>query len=169
MNFPVRRAAAAAAIAVSALLAACGGGGSDITPAAQVTSVKVVGDSLADSGAYGLKFTVQGTAASGAGSSAIWPERVAASYGQTLCPHYDLTGASVAVRQSSAKMRTECMPRKISNPRIRTSMCCGRPAGGAGRGACEVKDAGHYGCTGAVAAGRAKMAASPAHPATVLH
>lgn len=98
MNFPVRRAAAAAAIAVSALLAACGGGGSDITPAAQVTSVKVVGDSLADSGAYGLKFTVQGTAASGAGSSAIWPERVAASYGQTLCPHYDLTGASVAVR-----------------------------------------------------------------------
>ena len=38
-----------------------------------------MGDSLADSGTFGLKFTVQGTAPTGAGSTAIWPERVAAS------------------------------------------------------------------------------------------
>lgn len=50
-------------LATACLLAACGGGGSDTAPAAPVTSVKVAGDSLADSGTFGYKFTVQGTAA----------------------------------------------------------------------------------------------------------
>ena len=63
------------------MLAACGGGGADTTPIAKVTSVKVMGDSLSDSGTYGFKFTVQGSAGTGAGSSAIWPERIATSYG----------------------------------------------------------------------------------------
>lgn len=88
----------AAAAAVVSLLAACGGGGSDTTPAARVTSVRVMGDSLADSGTFGLKFTVQGAAATGAGSTPIWPERVAASYSQTLCPHYVSTGNSFGVQ-----------------------------------------------------------------------
>ena len=88
---------AAVASAVAALLSACGGGGSDTAPAATVTSVRVMGDSLADSGTFGLKFTVQGTAATGAGSTPIWPERVAATYSQTLCPHYVSTGASFNV------------------------------------------------------------------------
>ncbi|ABM35104.1 SGNH/GDSL hydrolase family protein [Paracidovorax citrulli] len=79
------------------MLAACGGGGSDTAPAARVTSVKVMGDSLADSGTFGLKFTVQGTAATGAGSTQIWPERVAANYSQTLCAHYLFNGASFTV------------------------------------------------------------------------
>ena len=40
------------------LLAACGGGGSDTTPRANITSVKVMGDSLADVGTFGgIKFT----------------------------------------------------------------------------------------------------------------
>ncbi|RYF25062.1 MAG: phospholipase [Comamonadaceae bacterium] len=82
-----------AAVAAAAL-AACGGGGSDTTPAAKVTSVKVAGDSLADSGTFGYKFTVQGAARTGAGSTPIWPERVAASYGQTLCAHYAATSAT---------------------------------------------------------------------------
>ena len=47
----------AAALTVAALVAACGGG--DKAP---ITSVKVMGDSLADSGTFGLKFTVQGAA-----------------------------------------------------------------------------------------------------------
>ena len=64
----------AALAAAAAVLTACGGGGSDTTPAAPVTSVKVFGDSLADSGTFGMKFTVQGTAATGAGSTPIWPE-----------------------------------------------------------------------------------------------
>ena len=60
-----------AATATALLLVACGGG----DPA--ITSVKVMGDSLADSGTFGLKFTVQGSAATGAGSTPIWPELVA--------------------------------------------------------------------------------------------
>jgi len=97
MKFRMHWAAVAAAAVV---LAACGGGGADTTPAAKVDAVKVVGDSLADSGTFGLKFTVQGSAPVGAGSTPIWPERVAASYGQTLCPHYDFTGPSPATRAS---------------------------------------------------------------------
>lgn len=71
-------------------------GGSDDTPAPAVTAVKVVGDSLADSGTFGFKFTVQGAAATGAGSATLWPEQVAARYGQTLCPRYVATGGSFA-------------------------------------------------------------------------
>jgi len=44
----------------SLLIAACGGGGSDGSTRVQITSVKVMGDSLADSGTFGFKFTVQG-------------------------------------------------------------------------------------------------------------
>ena len=94
MQWAVR---AAVASAVAALLAACGGGGSDTGTATSVSSVRVMGDSLADSGTFGYKFTVQGTAATGAGSSAIWPERVAATYSQTLCPRYVFTGTSFNV------------------------------------------------------------------------
>lgn len=73
----------AAALAVAALVAACGGG----EPA--ITSVKVMGDSLADSGTFGLKFTVQGTAATGAGSTPIWPEIISnQNYSPDLCPAY---------------------------------------------------------------------------------
>ncbi len=77
----------------AAALSACGGGGSDTTPAARITNVKVMGDSLADSGTFGLKFTVQGVAPTGAGSTPIWPERVASQYGVSLCPKYQFTGS----------------------------------------------------------------------------
>jgi len=74
----------AAALAVAALVVACGGGEN-----APITSVKVMGDSLADSGTFGLKFTVQGTAPTGAGSTPIWPELVnARSALPELCPAY---------------------------------------------------------------------------------
>ena len=73
-----------AVVATAVLLAACGGG----DPA--ITSVKVMGDSLADSGTFGLKFTVQGSAATGAGSTPIWPELVADAVADTdaLCAFY---------------------------------------------------------------------------------
>lgn len=87
-------------LAAACLLAACGGGGSDTAPAAPVTSVKVAGDSLADSGTFGFKATVQGTAATGAGSTPIWPERVATSYGQTLCAHYLFNGTAFVANNS---------------------------------------------------------------------
>lgn len=81
-------------LAAAWVLAGCGGGGADTVPLAPVTSVKVVGDSLADSGTFGLKFTVQGAAPTGAGSTPIWPERIASSYGTTLCPRYVFTGSA---------------------------------------------------------------------------
>ena len=76
------------ALTAVCLVAACGGGGGDIKPQANINSVKVVGDSLSDSGTFGYKFTVQGAAATGAGSSQVWPERIATSYSQTMCNHY---------------------------------------------------------------------------------
>jgi phospholipase/lecithinase/hemolysin len=61
--------------------------------------VVVFGDSLSDSGTFGLKFTVQGSAATGAGSSDIWVDRVADSLqALRLCPYFDFTGASPATR-----------------------------------------------------------------------
>jgi phospholipase/lecithinase/hemolysin len=79
------------ALGVSALVAACGGGGSDTTPSAAITSVKVMGDSLADSGTFGIKFTVNGADAK------IYPERIAASYGLTLCNAYTATGPTTFI------------------------------------------------------------------------
>jgi len=55
--------------------------------------VIVFGDSLSDSGTFGLKFTVQGSAATGAGSSDIWVDRVAGSLQSLrLCHHFGFTG-----------------------------------------------------------------------------
>ncbi|MCV2358534.1 phospholipase [Paucibacter sp. TC2R-5] len=79
------------ALAGSLLVSACGGGSSaDTTPAVSITAVKVFGDSLADSGTFGLKFTVQSP------DSLIYPERIAAAYGQTLCNFYTFTGVTFA-------------------------------------------------------------------------
>ncbi|HEY1092424.1 MAG TPA: SGNH/GDSL hydrolase family protein [Burkholderiaceae bacterium] len=82
------------AMAAALAVAACGGGGTaDTTPNganAKITSVRVFGDSLADSGTFGIKFTVQGA------DSLIYPERVALTYGQTLCNFYVFTGTTFA-------------------------------------------------------------------------
>lgn len=79
----------AAALVVSALLAACGGGdGADTTPKTVAVSVKVMGDSLSDSGTFGYKFTVQGTDASTGKPFQVWTERIANLYGSDLCPRY---------------------------------------------------------------------------------
>ncbi|WP_280191424.1 SGNH/GDSL hydrolase family protein [Delftia sp. PS-11] len=82
----------AAALATTGLLAACGGGsGADTTPKAKVTAVKVMGDSLSDSGTFGYKFTVQNATPTGAGSNQVWAERVAGLYGMSLCPRFNGT------------------------------------------------------------------------------
>ena len=79
------------ALAAAVLVTACGGGGSaDTTPRAKITSVKVFGDSIQDSGTFGYKFTVQTT------DNLIFAERVAASFGQTLCNFYTFTGTTFA-------------------------------------------------------------------------
>lgn len=80
------------AVAAALMLAACGGGGStaDTTPAVKITSVKVFGDSLQDSGTFGIKFTVQGA------DSQLYVERTAALYGQSLCNFFTFTGTTFA-------------------------------------------------------------------------
>jgi outer membrane lipase/esterase len=84
-KFTIRTLAVAAAV----LLASCGGGDEPIT------SVKVVGDSLADSGTFGYKFTIQGGVATGTGSTPIWPEIVASSNrAPAICPAYAFSGTA---------------------------------------------------------------------------
>jgi phospholipase/lecithinase/hemolysin len=88
----------AAALATAGLLVACGGGGgADTTPKAQVTSVKVMGDSLADSGTFGYKFTVQGNDPTTGKPYQVWPERIAGLYNTSLCPHYAPTSETTFV------------------------------------------------------------------------
>ena len=81
-------------LAAASLLVACGGGGADTSPVAPIKTVKVMGDSIADSGTFGFKFTVQGSAPTGPASTPIWPELVASNYGSTLCPRYVSTGSA---------------------------------------------------------------------------
>jgi outer membrane lipase/esterase len=72
-----------------AVLAACGGGGSDTAPRTSVTTLRVMGDSLADVGTYGFKFTIQG--------NDTYPERVAQSYGLDKgCNFFSFTGTTFA-------------------------------------------------------------------------
>ena len=82
-------AAAAAAVA----LVACGGGGGSTTPAEKVTKVRVMGDSLSDTGTFGVKATVQnaGNPKDPKGASWLWVEHVANRYGVELCSHYRAT------------------------------------------------------------------------------
>jgi outer membrane lipase/esterase len=90
--FLTRLAAASAVLLGGLIVAGCGGGGSaDTTPKVSITSVKVFGDSLQDSGTFGYKFTIQGS------DSLIYAERIAANYGQTLCNFYTFTGTTFAV------------------------------------------------------------------------
>lgn len=76
------------ALAASVVLAACGGGGADTKPTITVSSLKVFGDSLADVGTFGIKFTVQGA------DSLTYPERIAQAYGVGSCPFYLFTGTT---------------------------------------------------------------------------
>ena len=70
------------ATATAAFLVGCGGGGADQTSKrAGITSVKVIGDSLADSGTFkgiptnGRIFSVQDSASE---PNTLWTERIAA-------------------------------------------------------------------------------------------
>lgn len=83
-----------AAISCAVVLAGCGGGGSaDTAPKTSVTAVKVFGDSIADSGTFGYKFTLQSSVP--ASPFLIFPERVAASFGfNALCAFFNFNGST---------------------------------------------------------------------------
>ncbi|MDR2155542.1 MAG: phospholipase [Burkholderiaceae bacterium] len=88
-----------ATLAVVAALSACGSGGSQGPGSATgITSVKVMGDSLSDSGTfagvpgYGRIFSVQGSSAE---PNVGWTERVNANLGLAqLCSFFRFTGTS---------------------------------------------------------------------------
>ena len=107
-----------ASTALLALLAACGGsGGSDTAPALAITSVKVMGDSLPDSGTFGFKFTVQATTATGIDlkTPRVYPELVANSYGiASLCNVYTFTGTTFIANPT----QTGCTNSAIGGGRI---------------------------------------------------
>lgn len=105
---PLTRSGFAPAVLLSLLLAGCGGGGSDSTTAVQPSSVTVMGDSLADSGTFGYKFTVQGA------DSLVFPERVARSYGFTLCNFYAFTGTTFVANTA----KTGCSNFAVGGSRI---------------------------------------------------
>jgi outer membrane lipase/esterase len=78
----------------AALLASCGGGGGTDAPKTAITKVTVSGDSLADVGTFGLKFTVQNAADPAAGFP-IFPQLVAQNFGiQSQCNFYVFTGTT---------------------------------------------------------------------------
>jgi len=106
-----------ASVALAALLASCGGSdGADTAPAASITSVKVMGDSLADSGTFGFKFTVQATNASGIDLTTprIYPELVANTYGVALCNVFTFTGTTFIANPT----KTGCTSYAIGGGRI---------------------------------------------------
>ena len=87
------------ATATAAIVAGCGGGSADSTSQrAGITSVKVMGDSLSDSGVFkgipgfGRMFSVQDSASE---PNTIWTERIAALLGTPqLCSFFKSTGTS---------------------------------------------------------------------------
>lgn len=102
---------------VALLLAACGGGGADTTPKVAITAVKVMGDSLADSGTFGIKFTVQATTATGLDlkTPRVYPELIARSYGlPSLCNVYTFTGTTFIANPT----QTGCTNSAIGGGRI---------------------------------------------------
>jgi len=93
MQFTRRLGLAATACVAALLLASCGGGGGN-SSGAPIDRVIVAGDSLADVGTFGLKFTVQNTAAPAAGVP-IYPELSARAYGiSSQCNFFVFTGTS---------------------------------------------------------------------------
>lgn len=84
---------ALSALGTALVLAACGGGSDAPGNRGGVTTVKVVGDSLADSGTFsGTKWAMQGSATD---PMLIWTERLAATYlAPNLCARYGATSTT---------------------------------------------------------------------------
>lgn len=86
----------AMALAAAAVLAGCGGGGDASPPRAALARVIVAGDSLADAGTFGARFTVQNSADPVAGFP-VFPQIVAQNFGVTgQCNFFVFTGTTFA-------------------------------------------------------------------------
>ncbi|MBK5206963.1 MAG: phospholipase [Polaromonas sp.] len=109
----------ALAAGCAVVLAGCGGAsdGADTTPKVAIKSVKVMGDSLSDSGTFtgipslGRIFSVQGS------SHQIWTERTAAAYGiSSLCNVYQFTGATFIANPTAGCTSYAVGGGRINNP-----------------------------------------------------
>lgn len=113
-----------AALGAALLVAACGGGGDELASKAAVSKVYVMGDSLADVGTFGIKFTVQNSAS--AKGFPIWTQLVANVLGvdgSAQCNFYVFTGTTFAANTTAG-----CTNYAIGGGRIVTPAASGGAA-----------------------------------------
>jgi len=92
----------AAALAAAAVLAGCGGGGGTEPPRNNISKVVVAGDSLADVGTFGYRFTVQNSADLATGFP-VFPMVIAQNFGiASQCNYFVATGASTFTTNATA-------------------------------------------------------------------
>ena len=94
-----------------AVLAACGGGDDTPTIAAKVpvTSLRVMGDSLADVGTFGIKFTIQG--------NDTYPERISTAYSLGKgCNFFTFTGTTFAPNTATTGCTNYAIGGAVINP-----------------------------------------------------
>jgi outer membrane lipase/esterase len=105
------------AVAAALVVVGCGGGGSTSTSTPVITSVKVVGDSLSDSGAFGFRFSMQSL--DPANPMKVWTERVADYYGApTLCPRFTASFSASLVPSTSGLGTPACNNYALGSARI---------------------------------------------------
>jgi outer membrane lipase/esterase len=101
MQFKKLNLALVATACTAALLAGCGGGGDAAGSKVAIARVVVAGDSLADAGTFGFKFTVQNAASPAAGFP-IFPQIVAQNFGvASQCNFYVFTGTTFAANSTA--------------------------------------------------------------------
>ena len=111
-----------AALAAAAIVAACGGGETADAPSSKAgfTSVKVMGDSLSDSGVflgiptYGRVFSVNQSASE---PNTIWTERLAVNIGTpSLCNYFKFTGTTFVPNPTAGCTSYGVGGSRINNP-----------------------------------------------------
>ena len=113
MKYTRRFHLAALVALTAALVTACGGA---FTSRDDFDRVVVAGDSLADAGTFGLKFTVQNSAAPAEGF-AIWPEIVAAEYEvNDQCNFYTFAGTTFVPNTTAGCTNYAIGGARIVNP-----------------------------------------------------
>jgi outer membrane lipase/esterase len=110
----------ASAVALLVLVAACGGGGG-VSGGGSASSVKVFGDSLADSGTFGIRFTVNQAGPNGT-ATPIWVDKVAATFGRTVCNFYNATSFTTFIAPTTA-----CTNFSVGGGRINSLAATGGP------------------------------------------
>ena len=113
---------AAVAVGTAAFLAGCGGAsdGASTTPKTTAAAFKVFGDSIADSGTFGYKFTIQ--SADAANPFLIFPEIVAANMGvSSLCAFFNFNGTTFVPK-------TTCTNYAVGGGRVNNLTNAGAPS-----------------------------------------